>query len=210
KVSNIAFDVAPQIMAILIFICGYLLLSAASLPSQNIRMIRLEAIFDPIFIEVIHFFTALIGVSLMLNANFVWRESKLAFYQAFGLIFIGAVFSLFKGISWEIAGIMAFALVLLLIVRGEFGFNREAIKQTFSYRFIAAIIGSLASIVWLSYFSFNQIPYSHNLWFEIGIDANEARAFRAIAGAIAFFVFVIFINWLLNNTKDEDEDATNV
>lgn len=201
KVGTFAIDVAPQIMAILLFICGYLLLSAASLPSLNMRMIKLEAILDPIFIESAHLLTSIIGVSMMLNANFIWRESKWAFYQAFALIFSGATLSIVKGISWEIAGVLTFALILLLSTRGEYGFSRNDIKQNYSYKFIAAIIGSLATIVWLSYFSFNQIPYSHDLWFQTGINADAARAFRAVAAAISFFILALCVNKLISSRE---------
>jgi phosphatidylglycerol lysyltransferase len=205
KVGSLAIDIAPQILAILVFVCGYLLVIAAALPSQSARLIKLEAIFNPIFIDIFHFLTALIGVAMMLNSNFLWRESKGAFIWALVLVLWGAVLSLFKGISWEIAGVMTFILTLLLSARGEFIIEGEKLKKTYSYRVIAAIIGSLASIVWLSYFSFNQTPYNHNLWFETGVQAHVARAFRAVAGAIGFFCLAIFANWLVNNKSDEDE-----
>ena len=204
KVSNIAFDVAPQILALLVFISGYILIAASATPSFNQRMIKLEALLDPVLIDIAHFCASFIGIALMLNANFLWRESKFGLYQSWGLIGLGIIFSLIKGISWEIALGLTIVLVLLFSVKNEFQMSGDTLKRGFSYRFIAAIIGSLATMIWLSYFSYNQTPYSHSLWFETGAEANVARAFRAIMGAIIYFIFAIFINWLMNTKSDED------
>ena len=45
KIGLVAIDVAPQILAILVFICGYLLIGASAPPNPSARMIRIEAIF---------------------------------------------------------------------------------------------------------------------------------------------------------------------
>ncbi|MBN8647258.1 MAG: lysylphosphatidylglycerol synthetase family protein [Caulobacterales bacterium] len=204
KVGLVAIDVAPQILALLVFVCGYLLIGASALPNPSARMIRIEAILDPIIIEVAHFLSAITGIALMLSANFLWRESKSVLNQALILIFIGAILCLVKGIAWEIAISLIMVFVLLLGARKEFIVPHADIKPYYSYRFIAAIIGSLATMIWLTAFSYDKMLFAPQTWLKIGADAHEARAFRAIIGATVFFIISIFVNWLVNNSKDYD------
>ena len=114
------------------------------------------------------------------------------------------ILCLVKGIAWEIAISLIMVFTLLLGARNEFIVPQNDIKPYYSYRFIAAIIGSLATMIWLTSFSYDKMLFAPQTWLKIGADAHEARAFRAIIGSSAFFIIAIFVNWLVNAPKDDD------
>lgn len=198
KVSKAAFHVAPQILALLVFFCGYLLIGAATVPISSSNTLRFEKLLPLISYETAHFFSAIIGIILLLKANFLWRESRFANTTVLLYLLAGIVLSLIKGVAWEIASVLLLAFVLLFLARSEFEVAPSNVKPKFSYRFIAAIIGSLASIAWFSYFAYNGLDYSNGLWIDFGKNADASRAMRALSGAVLVFVVMLVMNTIAN------------
>ncbi len=198
KVSKAAFHVAPQILALLVFFCGYLLIGAATVPISSSNTLRFEKLLPLISYETAHFFSAIIGIILLLKANFLWRESRFANTTVLLYLLAGIVLSLIKGVAWEIASVLLLAFVLLFVARSEFEVAPSNVKPKFSYRFIAAIIGSLASIAWFSYFAYNGLDYSNGLWIDFGKNADASRAMRALGGAVLVFIAMLAMNAIAN------------
>lgn len=196
KVSKAAFNVAPQILAILVFFCGYLLIGAASVPIPSSKTLRFERLIPMISYETAHFLSAIMGMVLLLKANYLWRESRFANSTTQIYLLCAIVLSLIKGVAWETAATLLLALVLLFFARSEFEVARKDVRPKLSYRFIAAIIGSLASIFWFSYFAYNGIDYSNGLWLDFGKNADASRALRAMGGVMFVFIALLAINYV--------------
>jgi phosphatidylglycerol lysyltransferase len=165
----------------------------------------LEAYLGPIFIEFSHAFSAVIGMALMIISNFLWRESRFAFFIATFLLALGVINALFKGLSYEIAAVTGLALVLMVAFEGEFlrKFGRGGFS--ISYRFLAAIIGSMASIAWMSYFAFSDVKFTFEMLFDTGVHAHAARAIRALIAAGGTFIIGTLILWLMGEEAEELE-----
>lgn len=204
KWGSVAYDAAPQIMSMLVFFSGFLLLASCATPAFSDRLIRLQGFIPQITIEIAHFLSAICATILMIIANYLWRESRFAFKIAIAFLIMSMVFAIFKGLSWEVAVFLIITSALLLFVNKEFvkpfgkgGFN-------ISYKFSAAIIGVIATLAWFSYFAYNDsIDFDIELFFDTGIHADAARSLRAIFASGFTFVSALLIVWLLGEEKDE-------
>ena len=205
KFGTKAVDLAPQILAILFFISGFALVGASAVPLYSARYLRIETIINPELLEVSHFAIAIIGMVLMMAANFVWREISNVYWFSLGLLFVAIVISFLKGIAWEMAIILSFVMVIGLSVFREFSNQNKGEITPISFRWVAAIIGSLAIIIWVSYFSYQSVAFSPDLFFETGVDANAARSLRAICGALAVLFLGIFAIWLFAKPKANED-----
>ena len=205
KIGTRAINAAPQLLSLLVFIAGFILIASSATPVFSTRFIKLESYLGPNFIEFSHAFSAVIGMALMILSNFLWRESRTAFFIATFLLALGVINALFKGLSYEIAAVTGLALVLMIAFEGEFmrKFGRGGFK--ISYRFLAAIIGSMASIAWMSYFAFSDIKFTFDMLFETGVQAHASRAMRALIAAGGTFIIGLLILWLFGEETEELE-----
>lgn len=209
KIGNRALNFGPQILAILVFACGYLMLSSAATPSLTARIVHIEAYINPMTVEVAHFLTAIIGVALMIIASGLWKEGKAYFWLSAVLIYTGIILLLTKGIAWEIALFLTFVFGASFYIRADFDKSFKEIGNPLKFSWIAAIIGSLTSIGWMAYFTYKNTKYSNLLWFQTGVEADVARSLRAMAGAISFFVLISFIIWLFAPIRAKKAELNN-
>lgn len=205
RIGTRAMNAAPQLLSVLVFMAGFILIASSATPVFSTRFIKLEAYLGPIFIEFSHAFSAVIGMALMIISNFLWRESRFAFFIATFLLALGVINALFKGLSYEIAAVTGLALVLMVAFEGEFlrKFGRGGFS--ISYRFLAAIIGSMASIAWMSYFAFSDVKFTFEMLFDTGVHAHAARAIRALIAAGGTFIIGTLILWLMGEEAEELE-----
>ncbi len=206
KIGTRAVDLAPQILAVLIFIAGFCLLGASAVPLYSARYLQFESSFSVEFLDIAHFAIAIIGMLLMMCANFVWREIGQIYWFSLGLIFMAILISLLKGVAWEMALILFFVVAIGLSVFRHFSDPSEDKIRPISFRWIAAIIGSLACIMWVAYFSYQSVPLNFDLFFETGKEANAARALRAISGAFLILLVGLFTIWLFEKPDNKSSD----
>lgn len=205
KIGTKAIDLAPQIIAILFFISGFALVGASAIPLYSARYLRFEAIVHPNILEISHFAIAIIGIFLMMSANFVWREKSSVYWFSLGLLIIAILVSLLKGVAWEMALILSFVFILGMSIFREFPRQNTIEIKPISFRWVAAIIGSLSIIVWVSYFSYQNVPFTKDLFFMTGSDANAARSLRALTGVLAALILGLFSIWLLSKPRSNDD-----
>ncbi len=54
----------------------------------------------------------------------------------------------------------------------------------------------LAASIWLLLFAYQDVPYSHELWWQFELDAHAPRSLRAVLGSVLVLV-AVGITWLL-------------
>ena len=76
--------------------------------------------------------------------------------------------------------------------------------------FDSATVGVIAASVWLLLFAYQDVAYSHQLWWQFELDANAPRGLRAALGS-ALVLLAVSLTWLLRATPPSislpDEDA---
>jgi phosphatidylglycerol lysyltransferase len=182
----------PPFFAGLTMISGAILLfsgATAALP-QRMDILRDVLVLPLPVLEVSHFLSSMIGMSLLILARGLQRRLDAAYVLTLVLLLAGAVFSLLKGIDYEEATLLTLLAVALAPAHRLFYRRASLFDVTFSFGWMLAVLTVLGCTVWLVFFSYQHVEYSKDLWWQFSFHHGGApRALRALVGAlgVAFF-----------------------
>lgn len=181
----------PNVFALLALIGGAVLLFSAATPAVETRLAWLEELIPLSVLEVSHFVSSLMGVGLLLLARGLQRRLDAAWLLAVAFLSAGIAASLLKGADYEEAIILAVLLAGLLPSRRQFYRRASLVGERFTPGWIAAIAVVLICSVWLGFFSYKHVEYSHSLWwaFSFGGEGEAPRFLRAVVGALGVALF---------------------
>jgi phosphatidylglycerol lysyltransferase len=180
----------PRALAVLAFLSGILLLLSGATPAAEGRLSMLDRILPLGIIETSHFIGSIAGVVLLILSQGLARRLDAAYYATSVVLVIGMVASLLKGFDYEEAGLLLLTLVILR--RAHTGFDRRAafFETRFSAPWIAAVIGAIGASVWIGFFAFKHVDYSHELWWQFELQGEVSRFLRASVGVGLTVLFV--------------------
>lgn len=184
--------VLPQVLSVTTFIGGALLLFSGATPSVRGRVSALDSVLPLGVIELSHFAGSLAGAGLVVLAWAIRRRLDAAYGLTVGLLSVGIVASLLKGLDWEEA--LALAIVLAAVVPSRRAFYRKAALTTepFAPAWIVAVALVVAVTMWLGFFSFKHVEYSGELWWRFRTHGDAPRFLRATVGTLgALGVFAL-------------------
>lgn len=196
KILRFSSGLVPTVMALLVFVSGLILIFSGSVPAFPERLKILQQFLPPGLIDTFHLAAAVIGVFCLLLAKGLYKRLSGAWTLTVVLLFFGGVFSLLKGLNWISAGVL-FGVALLLIPCRKSFYRKSRLNQlNFSPTYLLTVFGVLALTVWLLFFSYKNVEYSSDLWWQFGLDAGVSRSLRA---ALACGVIVLYtgLRWLL-------------
>lgn len=153
----------------------------------------------------------------LLLAQGLRRRLSAAWMLTMVLLLVGALLSLLKGFDWEEASLMTITAVLLAIFRRSFYRASRLTELPFSPLYLVASVCVLGASIWLLLFAYQDVPYSHQLWWQFTLDANAPRGLRSLLGA-AILLVIVSLTWLLRTARpvihlpsaDELERATKI
>lgn len=182
----------PQVFALLALVSGALLLFSAATPEVGTRLTWLEHLIPLSVLEASHFVSSLLGISLLLLARGLQRRLDAAWLLAVLLLGAGIVASLLKGVDYEEAILLAVLLASLLPSRRHFYRRASLFGELFSPGWSITIGVVLACSIWLLFFSYQHVSYSHSLWWEFSFtgQGNAPRSLRALVGALGVVLFI--------------------
>lgn len=190
-------EIMPQVFSILIFFGGISLLFSGALPSDP-RYLREIAYIVPLpIIEASRLFGSIIGVLLLLLANGVWKRIDGAYVISLTVLLLGGIFALLKDFDYHEAAVLFTMFILLLPSRRHFYRKSSLLHQSFSRENIIAIILVLVSFVWLGFFSYRNVEYSNELWWQFGVNSQASSFLRAVVG-VFFLLLVLGITKMLS------------
>lgn len=190
-------EITPQVYSVLIFLGGITLLFSGALPSDP-RFLHETAYIVPLpLIEASRLFGSIIGVLLLLLANGLWNRIDGAYVISLIVLLLGGVFALLKDFDYHEAAVLFTMFVLLLPSRKHFYRKSSLLHQSFSRENIIAIILVLVSFVWLGFFSYRNVEYSNELWWQFGVNSQASSFLRAVVG-IFFILLVLGITKMLS------------
>ena len=185
QAGALAPGVVAPVLAAATFLGGLVLLVSGATPSLHARLQGLDRVLPLPVIEISHFLGSLAGVGLLFLAVGLQRRLDAAFHLTALLLASGAVLSLLKGLDWEEALLLTLLLAALLSCRAHFDRRASLTAEPFTPGWIAAIAIALGSSLWLGFFAYKHIAYSHDLWWHFTLFGNAPRFLRAAVGTLA-------------------------
>ena len=195
-----ASGLAAPILAVLVFLSGVVLLFSGATPEIDTRLEHMGFLVPHRLIDASHFGASLIGVLCLLLAQGLRRRLSAAWLLTTVLLLVGALLSLLKGFDWEEACVLTFTAVLLAVFRRSFYRPSRLLELPFSPVYLVASACVIGASVWLLLFAYQDVPYSHQLWWQFTLDADAPRGLRAAMGSAVLLVFVA-LTWLLRTAR---------
>ena len=175
--------VAPIVLASAVFLGGIVLLVSGALPAESDRLPALRLFVPLPFVETSHLLASVVGVVLLIVAHGLLRRLDSAYRAAQILLAAGLVFSLVKGIDLEEAAVLGCVLALLTVNRRAFYRRASLWDQDLSPAWLAAVAIVLGGSVWLGFFAYRNVDYSHEMWWEFAYRGDAPRFLRASLAA---------------------------
>ncbi|TWC38684.1 phosphatidylglycerol lysyltransferase [Pseudomonas sp. SJZ079] len=194
---RLASGMAAPILALLVFMAGTVLLFSGVTPAIDSRLEDLGFMLPDRLIDASHLGASLIGMLCLLLAQGLRRRLSAAWMLTLTLLLTGALLSLLKGFDWEEASLLTLTAILLALFRPAFYRPSRLLELQFSPRILAASTCVLGASIWLLLFAYQDVPYSHELWWQFALDGNAPRALRATLASGVVLVMVT-LSWLLH------------
>jgi len=147
---------------------------------------------------------------LLILSQAVRRRIDAAYYATIVMLLLGILASLGKGLDYEEATILGVMLFAFIPAKKYFYRKSALMRLDFSLQWLAlpgaVVLGSL----WLGFFSYRHVEYSHELWWQFALHGDASRFLRSLV-AILVVVGGLMINRLLTRTAvtlvlpDQDE-----
>lgn len=199
KVGAWLSGIAPQLVGLMIFLAGVVLLVSGALPAVENRLRLISRGIPLPVLELSHMAGSAVGMALLILARGLHRRLHGAYQVALVALLIGMVVSLVKGLDYEEALILAGIFFALWMSRDEF-YRRESVAaQRFSANWIAAIVLAMCFALWIGMMSFRHVEYSTELWWQFAFDADASRLLRA--SLVATITALCFAFWKVVRTQ---------
>lgn len=171
-------------LAALTFLGGLVLLTSGALPNDYSRVRALRYLVPLPFAEVSHLVGSTAGVMLLILSRGLMRRLSSAWTLAVAVIAAGMVVSLAKGFDWEEALILGAVLSLLLTHRAAFYRKAGIFAEPFEPHWLVAIAFIIGCSIWLGLTAFQDVDYSHELWWQFSWHDDASRFLRGSLMAV--------------------------
>ncbi|WFC60370.1 bifunctional lysylphosphatidylglycerol flippase/synthetase MprF [Pseudomonas sp. REST10] len=199
QVARVASNLAVPLLALLVFCAGAVLLFSGVTPTMDEHLKALGFLMPPPLIAASHLAASLVGTLCLLLAQGLRRRLSAAWVLTLVLLCLGVVLSLLKGFDWPEALVLAAIAGVLALFRREFYRPSRLLDMPASGLALAATSGVIAASVWLLLFVYQDVAYSHQLWWQFELDGNAPRGLRAALGS-ALVLLAVGLTWLLRAT----------
>jgi phosphatidylglycerol lysyltransferase len=195
---RIAKPIVPMIAAGVSFIAGTTLLISGSLPSDVATLRTLREVLPLSFIEASHLIGSIVGLLLIIIARGLYRKLFLAWLMALGLMGIGLVASLSKGLGLVEATSLTVSFLFLLAFKSAFYRVEGASVFRLNTAWIISVATLLAVTIWIGVFAYSHVDYQSDLWWEFALHGDASRFLRASL-VVSIILAAISINSMLHN-----------
>lgn len=178
-VSGMVSRFVPSVLSLLTLVTGTVLLVSGATPGVDARLDLLRRILPLQVVEGSHLLGSLTGLLLLLLARGLAQRLDAAYHLTQVMLSAGIVFSLLKGLDYEEAILLACVLAVLMVCRREFYRRSSILSVEFNGVWLATLAVLIGGSIWLGFFSYRELEYSHDLWWEFAFDADAPRFLRA-------------------------------
>ncbi len=185
EIGRGAETTVPTIVAWATLLAGAVMLLSGAIPIPHDRLKPLQHMIPLPLVEISHFAGSLIGAALLILARGLQRRLDSAWWLATGLLSVGIIVSLLKGLDYGESVFLALIVIALLGCRSRFYRKGSLIHQRFTAGWIGAVVLVIACSIWLGLFAHKHIEYSSDLWWQFAFHGDAPRFLRATIGASA-------------------------
>nr|WP_295239069.1 GNAT family N-acetyltransferase [uncultured Brevundimonas sp.] len=178
RLAGLAFELTPQIFAVVAFGAGALMLASAVTPEFDSRLRQLTGVVSPILIDLSHFVGSIAGFLLLLLSAGLWRRRRGAYWAALLVLAAGAVFSVLKGLDWQQATDLLVVAALLAPCRTAFN-RRSRLSEPLRPSWLLLLTAVVAAMLWLGFFAYRDVAYNDELWWRFLSDRQASGFLRA-------------------------------
>ena len=197
-------QVAPQLIGILVFMCGIVLLVSGATPGIDSRIDALEDALPLALLETSHLAGSIIGLALLVLARSLFQRVNAAYHLTLGLLIAGIVASLLKGLDFEEALILAIVLLMLWLARAQFYRSAGLWTERFSPGWMANVFIVIGAATWIGFLANREIPYADDLWWTFAANGHAPRMLRASL-VVALITMGLVSRSLLRPAQPEPE-----
>jgi lysylphosphatidylglycerol synthetase-like protein (DUF2156 family) len=184
---------APILSAIIAAAAGVMLLASAATPSVPHRFVWLMRFEPPLLIELSHFISSLLGLTLVMLAFGLRRRLGAAWAATLIVLLLAAPLSLVKGYIWEETALLIAAAVVMAPFRAAFPRTARLARMEITPGWLFSAACLLAGVGLLGLWSFEQADYAETPFWRVMADEDAARSLRAwIGAAIGLFVLGVW------------------
>ena len=189
RARDVLAPVVPILAAGIALVSGAILLISGNLPSDPTRVSLLRGVFPLAFVEVSHLLASVAGILLLIVARGLHRRLARAWTVAMGLLGVGLVASLTKGLDWKEALSLALALGILGLFRSAFYRVRQTSVFRLNGAWLAGVLALVLPVFWLGFFAYGHVAYRDALWWEAQIALSGDKAFLVDPQGRAFLAY---------------------
>ena len=215
QVKETDTGIAATIMAASVFFAGVVMMFSSVIPGFNHHFV--STFIPNKIVNFAHLTASLIGVLCLLLAMGLRRRLYSAWGLSVILLILGSICSLLRGLHWIEAFTLLSIAISLFYFRHAFYRKSRLSILPFSLKSFVITFGLLILFVWLILFIYQDIPYSHNLWWQFELDSRVPRALRAalgsfilLSGVMLFWSFKPALPILTIPTKEELSEAHQI
>ena len=195
RLGELAFELTPQVFAVATAGLGGLMLVSAATPAFSERLHALGRFTPPLLIDLSHFAASITGFILLLVSAGLWRRRRGAYYAALIGLVMGAVFSLLKGLAWDVAIELMAAAALLTPCRDAFN-RRSRLGEPLRPGWLLVLAAAAAAMLWLGFFTYRDTAYADELWWTFLTD-KQASGFLRAGAVVAILTLAAAVRSLL-------------
>ncbi len=200
RIVREASQLAPHFLAVTTFTVGAILVLSGAMPAFVDRLQILHVALPLWAVEVSHFLTSVAGLFLLFAARGLYLRLDGAWWLALSMTLLSIPFSLIKGLAVVAPSVAIILLIGLVAARGQFSRRTSLLSQPLSLGWLIAIGSVIAAMVWVLFFAFRNVEYTHELWWQFEFDATAPRALRAVLG-VAMLGLALGISQLLRRAR---------
>lgn len=197
QVKETEIGIAASVMAAAVFFAGIVMMFSSVIPGFNHELV--STLIPEKIVNIAHLIASLIGVLCLLLAMGLRRRLFSAWVISVILLLAGSLFSLLRGLHWIEALILLTIAILLINFRRSFYRKSRLIVMPFSLKFFVICFCTIALFVWVILFIYQDVPYSHTLWWQFELDSRAPRALRAALGSFVLLSSVMLF-WIFRTT----------
>ncbi|MBL9070737.1 MAG: bifunctional lysylphosphatidylglycerol flippase/synthetase MprF [Sphingopyxis sp.] len=175
-------ELAPSLLAALVFAGGLILLLSGSTPADAARMHDLKHFLPLPFVEASHLAASLAGTLLLFLAPGLLRRLDGAFLATRTLIGAAILFSLAKGFDYEEALILSGIAAALQWSRPAFYRKTALIDAPLSTGWVAAALTAILAATFAGFFAYKHVAYDSSLWWQFSLRGDAPRFLRGLFG----------------------------
>lgn len=179
-IGKILTAIVPQLYSLLLLVAGGVLIVSGSIPANSEVMEWLSDVIPLSIVEFSHLAGSLIGLLLLFLARGIWLRIDAAWFGSLILLGLGIVASLLKGFDWREALVLLAITLLLLPTHNHFQRHSSLLRMSFTPSWLMTILVVLVGAIWLGFFAYRDIEYTHELWWQFSYEDDAPRFLRAL------------------------------